>query len=90
LFGGRLVLAAPETTLVVVGYSNFGALVAALPERKRLDYALRVATGDPHRVSADPLRAADVAVPEEEPEVNLVARRPKVDEHDRVSTWTCQ
>ena len=69
MFGGRLVLAAPEKTLVVAGYLNFGALVAGLPESKRLDYPLRVAPGDSHRVSADPLRAADVAVSEEEPEV---------------------
>jgi hypothetical protein len=73
-----------------VGYSNFGALVAGLPESKRLYYALRVGPGDPHRVSADPFRGADVAVPEEEPEVNLIAGRPKPNEHDGVSIKTCQ
>jgi hypothetical protein len=80
----------PGDTLVLVGDSNLSALVAGLPEGKRLDYALRVAPGDPHRVSADPFRGADVAVPEEEPEVNLIAGRPKANEHDGVSIETCQ
>jgi hypothetical protein len=68
--------------LVVVGDSNLSALVAGLPESQRFDEPLSLGPGDPHRVPSDSLRRPDVAVPEEEPEVNLIAGWPKANEHD--------
>jgi hypothetical protein len=69
-------------SLVVVGDSNLSALIARLPESQRLDHTRWLCPGDPHRVSADSFRRADIAVPEEEPEANLVTGWPKANEHD--------
>jgi hypothetical protein len=74
--------------LLIADDASLSAAVAGLLESKRFDYALRVAPGNPHRVSADSLHRANGAVSEEEPEVNLIAGWPNANEHDGVRVRT--